>query len=241
MGDPTLQQEQNDNQRCIKVAVKEINLITYSEGQTPHIIACDNMTSKIVISVLLLVAIFIPFLTVPNANSQTGAAYTVVTVNTPPPHQCALLPLAFSAQKGQLIQGYFTADVTVDFYILSQNDFNAFVQGNTCSLPQSAYPLFTYEQVGGSNNTYNAAIPTTGTYYILFVYRNNGFSQIASGYATIDLSYPSSITLTTSTNSSMMSVTTATPEFPIFSLAIPLTLCLSVVAVTIRRERKLFG
>jgi len=200
------------------------------------------MTSKAIISILLLLAIFIPFLTVPNANSQSGAAHTVVTVNTPPPQQCALLPLTFLAQKSQLIQGYFTTDVTVDFYILTQNDFNAFVQENTCSLPQSAYPLFILPQIGGSNNIYNVAIPTNGTYCILFVYRNNGLSQIASGYATIDLSYPQSITLTqvttTGTNSSMMSISTTTPEFYVWSIALPLTLCISLVAVIIRRERK---
>src|SRR5208282_3856386 len=146
------------------------------------------MTSKAIISILLLVAIFIPFLTAPNANSQTGGAFsvTVVTVGTPPPYQCSLLPLSFSAQRNQLISGYFTADVTVDIYVLSQNDFNAFVQGNNCSLPQSAYPLFMQTQVVGSNNAYSATVPTNGTYYILFVYRNNGISQITSGYATID-------------------------------------------------------
>ena len=196
------------------------------------------MTSKAVISILLLAAIFIPFLAVPNASSQSGAAYTAVTINTPPPHQCALLPLGFSAQRGQLIQGYFTTDATVDFYVLSQNDFNAFVQANTCSLPQSAYPLFILPQVGGSNNAYNVAIPSNGTYYILFVYRNNGLSQIASGYATINLSYPPFITLTTSGNSSTLPVNTATPEFPMWSIAVPLTLSLTLIAVVIRRERK---
>ncbi|MGO9645106.1 MAG: hypothetical protein ACLPY5_10195 [Candidatus Bathyarchaeia archaeon] len=208
------------------------------------------MTSKAIISILLLVAIFIPFLSAPNANSQTGAAsFTVVTVSTPPSYQCSLLPLAFSAQRSQLIQGYFTADVTIDIYVLSQNDFNAFVQGNTCTLPQSAYPLFMQTQVVGSNNAYSATIPTNGTYYILFVYRNNGISQITSGYATIDLSYPPFITLTqvstsatattfTSSNSSMLSVSTPVPEFPVWGTAIPLILSITLAAAIIRRKRK---
>jgi len=214
------------------------------------VIVCDNMTSKAIISILLLVAIFIPFLTAPYANSQTGGAFSVtaVTVGTPPPYQCSLLPLAFSAQRSQLISGYFTADVTVDIYVLSQNDFNAFVQGNTCSLPQSAYPLFMQTQVVGSNNAYSATIPTNGTYYILFVYRNNGISQITSGYATIDLSYPPFITLTqvsasatattfTSSNSSMLSVNTPVPEFPVWGTAIPLILSITLAAAIIRRKR----
>lgn len=212
----------------------------------------DNMTRKAIISVLLLVAIFIPFLTAPNANSQAGAAFTVVTVNVPPPYQCSLLPLAFSAQKGQIIQGYFTADVTLDIYVLSENDFNAFAQQNTCSLPGSAYPLFYQQQVVGSNNAYNAApIPADGTYYILFVFRNNGISQITSGYGTVDLSYPPFITLhqvtittiattfTTSTNSSMISSgNTAIPEFPLWSTAIPLLLSITLAVTIIKRERK---
>jgi hypothetical protein len=214
------------------------------------VIVCGNMTSKAIVSVLLLVAIFIPFLAAPNANSQTGGAYsfTVVTVNTPPPYQCSYLPLEFSAQTSQLVAGYFTADVTVDIYVLSQNDFNAFLQGNTCSLPQSAYPLFMQTQVVGSNNAYSATIPASGTYYILFVYRNNGISQITSGYATIDLSYPPYITLTqvspsatattfTSSNSSMLSVSTPIPEFPVWSTAIPLILSISLAAAIIKRKR----
>jgi len=211
----------------------------------------NNMTSKAIISILLLVAIFIPFLTAPNGNSQTGAPYsfTVVTVNTPPPYQCSYLPLEFSAKTGQLVAGYFTADVTVDIYVLSQNDFNAFIQGNTCSLPQSAYPLFMQTQVVGSNNAYSGTVPTDGIYYILFVYRNNGISQITSGYATIDLSYPPYITLTqvsasatattfTSSNSSMLSVSTPIPEFPVWSTAIPLILSISLAATIIRRKRE---
>ena len=219
--------------------------------RTYHIMVRDNMTRKAIISVLLLVAVFIPFLTAPNANSQAGAAFTVVTVNVPPPFQCSLLPLAFSAQKGQIIQGYFTADVTVDIYVLSEIDFAAFVQGNTCSLPQSAYPLFYQQQVTGSNNAYNSApIPADGTYYILFVLRNNGIAQITSGFGTIDLSYPPFITLhqvtitttattnTSSTNSSMISSgNTAIPEFPLWSTAIPLLLSITLVTVVMRRER----
>jgi len=209
----------------------------------------DNMTSRSIISILLLIAVFIPFFTVPNINSQSGAAYTVVNVNTPPPRQCSLLPLAFSAQKGQAIQGSFTADVTLDFYILTENDFNAFVQWNTCALPQTAFPLFMLQQVIELNTTYNAAIPNDGTYYILFVYRNNGISQIATGYGTIDLYYPRLMTLTrvsvnttattstTSTNSSTSSVNTAIPEFSVWGTAIPLTLSISLAAVIVRRRR----
>ena len=208
------------------------------------------MTSRGIISTILLIVIFIPFLTVPNANSQSGAAYTVVTVNTPPPRQCVLLPLAFSAQKGQVLQGSFTADVILDFYVLTQNDYNAFVQWNTCAIPQSAYPLFMLQQVFELNKTYNTAIPNDGIYYILFVYRNNGISQIATGYATIDLYYPQLMTLTrifmsttattytTSTNSSTLSVNTAVPEFSVWSTAILLTLSIGLVAVILRPERQ---
>ena len=215
-----------------------------------YILVCDNMTSKAIISILLLVAIFIPFLTTPNANSQTGSAFTftVVTVGTPPPYQCALLPLEFSAQRGQLVWGYFTADVTMDIYVLSQTDFNAFVQGNTCSLPATAYPLFMQTQVVGSNNAYSATVPSNGIYYILFVYRNNGINQITSGFATIDLSYPPYITLTqvsasatattfTSSNSTMLTVNTAIPEFPVWGTAIPLILSIALAAAILRRKR----
>jgi len=207
------------------------------------------MTRKVLVSILLLAAVAIPFIAIPNASSQPGgASFTVVTVNTPPPYQCALLPLEFTAQRGQAVGGYFTADVTLDVYVLSQTDYYSFVQTNTCQLPRTAYPLFMQTQVYGSNNAYNAVIPSNGVYYILFVYRNNGISQITSGYATIDLSYPPFITLTqvsptaaattfTSSNSSMLTVNTPVPEFPLWGTAIPLVLSIFLVAVIIRRRR----
>ena len=208
------------------------------------------MTSKAIISILLLVAIFIPFLTVPNANSQSGAAFTVVTVNTPPPHQCALLPLAFSAQKGQLIQGYFTADVTVDLYVLSQNDFNAFVQGNTCSLPQSAYPLFMHTANRRIEQSVQRCHPDQRD--ILLPLRlpkqrlisdhqrlRNDRSELSSVHNThTSFHKHNRNNLHNDTNSSMLSVNTATPEFPVWSIAITLTLSIILVALMIRRERK---
>jgi hypothetical protein len=195
-----------------------------------------TMTRKVIIPILLLVAIFTPLLATPKTTGQ-GVSFTVVTANTPPPYQCTLLPLEFTAQRGQLMWGYFTADVTMDIYILSQNDFNTFVQTNTCTLPGSAYPLFMQTQVVGSNNAYTATIPTEGTYYLLFVYRNNGISQITSGYATIDVSYPLYITLTqVSPTAITTSTNTAIPEFPVWGTTIPLILAIFLAAAMIRRK-----
>jgi len=195
------------------------------------------MGRKVVISILLLVAIFTPLLATPKANGQ-GVSFTVVTANTPPPHQCTLLPLEFTAQSGQLMWGYFTADVTMDLYILSQNDFNTFVQTNTCTLPGSAYPLFMLTQAVGMNNAYSATIPAEGTYYLLFVYRNNGISQITSGFGTIDISYPLYITLTQVSPTAITTFNnTAVPEFPVWGTSIPLIMALALAAAMIRRKR----
>jgi hypothetical protein len=135
----------------------------------------------------------------PNANSQSNVASTTLTIKSPPAGECSLLPLAFSAQAGARISGEFTTDVRINFYIVSQNDFNAFVQSKTCTLTAVlAHPLFSLENVAGSHNQYRSTpIPTNGIYYFVFVYRNNGFWQISSGYATISLSFPSSVTFTT--------------------------------------------
>ena len=111
-----------------------------------------------------------------------------------------MLGLAFSAKTNQVIGGTFGSDTVIDFYILSQNDFNALSQENTCSLPYAANPLFDLTGVWAYNNGYSSSpIPTNGIYYFVFVYHNNGIAELSSGFATVMLTYPPFVTIITHT------------------------------------------
>jgi len=198
-----------------------------------------------VLSVLLLTAICLPFVSVSNVTSQTSGTVTGTTMNTPPAGQCSVLALPFSAPLNTVLSGQFTADVPISFYILSQDDFNAFIQSGNCALPESANPLFIEPNVIGYNNPYSSSpIPAAGTYVFVFVYRNNGLSHLTSGYATVNLSYPSSVTfITTGVASSTIVMTfspvttsSTTPEFPDWPLWLVLILVTGVVIAVIRRH-----
>jgi KaiC/GvpD/RAD55 family RecA-like ATPase len=164
-----------------------------------------RMKSRIFISFLLLAALYIPFLFVPNASSQSTAITTTTTIRQLPLGQCSQTSLAFSVQAGMEITGTFGSDVSINFYILSQKDFDG-IQNVNCHLSTSAKPLYIQEHSVGHDNPYRSLpFPTNGTYYFVFVYPNSGTSQLASGHVTVELSFPPSITLITTGASSTKS------------------------------------
>jgi len=200
-----------------------------------------------VLSVLLLIAVCFPFLSVSNVSSQMGGTVTATTIKTPPAGQCSVLAIPFSAPVNSVLSGTFTADVTITFYILSQNDFSAFIQSGNCALPESANPLFIEPNVIGYGNPYSSSpIPANGTYLFVFVYRNNGLSQLTSGYAKVNLSFPSFVTFITNetvsstivmTFSQATSTSTSTPEFADWTRWLVLVVLTSLVLALLRRTR----
>ena len=194
-------------------------------------------------SFLLLAAICLPFLSVPNVSSQSGTVTTATTIQTPPAGQCSLLSLPFTAPVRSVLSGEFSTDAPVDFYILSQTDFTAFTQAGTCQLPATVNPLFSSFDTTGAYNQYTSMpISTNGTYLYVFVYRNAGLSHLTSGYATISLSYPSSVTFQTATshNTVVMTFSTVTssttPEFPIWTILLDFIILIGLVGLLLRRK-----
>jgi len=119
-----------------------------------------------------------------------------MTITQPPLGQCSVLGLAFSAKANQVIGGQFGANVAINLYIVSENDYVAFNKTSSCALPASARPLFVETNVVGTHNNYGTTpFPADGTYYFIFIYRNTGFAQLTNNYVTIVLSFPSSLTL----------------------------------------------
>ncbi len=180
----------------------------------------STMRSRILISLLLLAALWIPLLSIPNGSSQSAAVTTTMTVNQPPSGQCSETSLAFSAQARKEITGTYGSDAPINFYILSQKDFDA-IQNPNCNLPTTATPLVIDVNSVGHGNPYRSLpFPANGTYYFVFVYFNKSVSALVKGYASIELSFPPSITLVTTVTSSTTSssspiVTTTQSTIPI--------------------------
>ena len=152
----------------------------------------DKLKPRAFVSFLLLLAICISLLSIPNANSQSAAVTTTTTIEQPPSGQCAEISLAFSARAGQELAGTFSSDASISFYILSPADFDA-IRNPNCSLPSSARPLYSQTNSVGHDNPYRTLVfPSNGTYYIVFVLLNSSQAELASGFATVEVSFPAS-------------------------------------------------
>ncbi len=165
-----------------------------------------KMNFRIAILALMLGALFIPFLTISNVDSQLVTSTTMTMPPPPSPGQCSIVTLGFSAKAGQRISGTFGSSVTVSFYILSPADLNGI---QNCRLSASAKPIFAFEQSVGHGNLYNSlAFPTDGTYYFVFTYSSPsvlGATGEAS-YLAVELTYPPSITIVGAAGSSTASI-----------------------------------
>jgi hypothetical protein len=160
---------------------------------------------RVVIIGLLVAAVCFPFFSLPNVNSQASTSTTTTMTMKEPPStgQCAMLSVGFSARSGEEIRGTFGSTATISFYILSEGDLNGI---QNCRLPASARPLFTSEQSVGHDNPYRSlAFPANGTYYFVFTYVR-GTTQLTTGYLTVELSVPPSVTLIGTSGSSSIQV-----------------------------------
>ena len=156
----------------------------------------DKTRSAASISLVFLVVVCISLLSVQNANSQSASITTTTTITQPPSGQCSEISLAFSAQAGKEIVGTFGSDTSVNFFILSQEDFSA-IRNPKCSLPLSSKPLFSEMNSVGHDNGYRSLpFPANGTYYFVFVVLS-GPTHLASGFATVELAFPASTILVT--------------------------------------------
>jgi len=192
-------------------------------------------------SILLVAGICLALLTVSNVSSQTSAVTTTTTIKTPPPGQCSVLALPFSAPTRAEVQGEISTDVPLDFYILSQSDFAAFTQAGNCEPTANANPLYEVTYLMGTYNRYSSIpTPTNGTYLFVFVYKNNGLAQPASGYATVTLTYPSAVTLATTglaSDTVTMTFSATTSEFPDGNIWLLLALLTGLTAAILRKRQ----
>src|SRR5208337_2643893 len=157
------------------------------------------MNLRMLIVGLLLATVLLPFMSLPNVNSQSTGTTTTMTISQPASQgQCTIITLAFSARAGEQITGTYGSDVSINFYILSQSDLNAI---QNCRLNPSTRPIFIEEKSVGTGNPYRSlTFPTNGTYYFVFVFVR-GPTQLTKGYATVELSFPSSVMIMGTTGS----------------------------------------
>jgi archaellum biogenesis ATPase FlaH len=152
----------------------------------------SDLKSRVSVSLLLLAVLWISLFSIQSVNSESATITTTTTINQPPPGQCSEIALAFSGQSGREVWGTFGSDASVSFYIVSPSDLTA-IRNSNCRLPSSSRPLYSETNVVGYDNPYRSLpFPADGVYYFVFVLGNSGPSQLLSGFANIQLTYPPS-------------------------------------------------
>jgi len=149
----------------------------------------------LVVSLLLVAAIVFSFPFVPSTYSQSSAVTTTVSLQNPAFGQnCTERSIAFSAQLGKEISGTFGSDASISFYVLARADLNSI---QNCRYPASLTPIYGEANVVGHGNPYRTLpFPATSIYYFIFLYHTGpGVNPNPSGYVTVQLTYPTSITI----------------------------------------------
>ena len=168
------------------------------------------MNTRSYVSILLVAVFCFSFLSIHGVNSQSAIVTTTTTINQPSPGHCNEVTIAFFGKAGQEVAGTFGSDASVSFYVLAPSDLTA-IQNPNCRLPQSSRPLYSETNVVGYDNPYRSLpFPADGTYYFVFVLANGGQSQLQSGFANIQLTYPSTTPLMTTQTSPTTVVTSST-------------------------------
>jgi archaellum biogenesis ATPase FlaH len=162
------------------------------------------MKPVVLVSIILL-GLVVSLFSIQSATSQTATVTATTTITQPPPGQCAEVSLPFSAQQGKEVAGAFGSDTSIDFYVLSKQDLDA-IRNPACNLPPSSRPLYSEMNVVGFDNRYESLpFPANGTYYFVFVV--TGATQLATGYATVELTFPQSTSLIETIRSASPSMT----------------------------------
>lgn len=165
------------------------------------------LNARILVVSFLIMAVGLSIFSVPSGSSQSSSITTTMTLTQPAPGQCTVRSLAFLGVQGKGITGTYGADAQISFYILTLGQLNSI---QNCRLPEAARPLFVEMNAVGHGNPYRSLLfPANGTYYFVFIFVS-GPAILASGYATVELSFPSSIIMINNSTSSSSPNTTAT-------------------------------
>lgn len=187
------------------------------------------MNLRIFVVSLLFAAFLFSILSVPYGNSQSSAVTTTMTMAQPAAStQCTIRSLAFSAVKDDAISGAYGSDAPISLYILTKVELDSI---QNCHLASSARPLLAEENSVGYGNTYHALpFPTSGTYYFVFI--ASGPRSASSGYATVVLSFPTSVVLIGNTSSSSILVSSSNTKSLSSTTATTMTLLTSITSAS---------
>ncbi len=175
-------------------------------------------------------ALCFAFPSIPNANSQSYAATTTITLKQSTSGQCTVRSLAFSAVKDDELAGMYGADTQVSIYILTRDDLDSI---QNCRVPTTAKPLLAMENAIGQGNVYRSLpFPANATYYLVLIYVIDPNIQ-TSGTATVEFSFPASIIFTDTISSSNTTATTiSSSNMTTTTIILPTSVTFSSSSVT---------
>ncbi len=185
------------------------------------------MNRRTVVIGILFTALCLSLLSTPNANSQSFSQTVTMTLKQPDSGQCTLSSLAFTAVKGTEIAGTYGSNTQISFYILTQGEFSSI---QNCRLQASARPLFIDENSVGHGNPYRSLpFPANATYYFVFIFVA-GPTNLASGYGTVELSFPASTMLINGATNASSSLSATSSSTTATTIVLPTSVASSSLA-----------
>jgi hypothetical protein len=151
--------------------------------------------------------------------------------------RCEFWNFTFTGNQEQYVSGNFTSDNQIDFYVVQDTSYQNWLKTGSCGNVGDAIA----SQLLSKSFSFNAALPSTGTWLIVLVNSSNsknadGFiaAYLSAGSYTITQQLLSTIT-TTTTSANTVTPSTNIPGFPIESIAVGVLV--GLVALMILRHR----
>jgi hypothetical protein len=154
---------------------------------------------------------------------------------------CEFWAFNFTADTGQYVSGNFSSDNPISFFVVQTASYQRWLKADTCGNVGDAI----VSQLIGTSYSFNAAIPTSGMWTIVFVNSSNAknadgslAAYLSLGSYTVTQPLMGTITATITSSSatvSSSSESTTIDGFPIASIVVGILV--GLVAIVILRRR----
>jgi len=184
--------------------------------------------------------------TVSTSNSQSQQIFNggfTVPATTGTNLACEYWALNFTAATGQYVYGNFTAYNPIGFFVVQQSTYQTWVNSGTCG--NAADSIST--QLITTSYHFNATIPSSGVWVIVFVNSSNAknadgelLANLAPVMGATTFTQPVVLTTTISSTISSPTVTGQAPSvagFPLLSII--LGVVVGLIGTMVMRRRKL--
>ena len=154
---------------------------------------------------------------------------------------CETTAFSFNGTRGQYVDGSFTSNIVIDFYVMADASFQSWSKLGTCG----GIPAAIERRQNTMGYRFNVALPDSGTWDIVLVNFSNtrnasGFlvAYLTSGTLISTEQFTSTITQTIPVKSTIIQQMTMLSPYSLLVIGASIAIVFAIVLVTIRRILK---